>query len=208
MAYDKVVDSAVLDAGLKQIADAIREKGGKSDTLAFPAAMAEAIAAIEAGGGGDITIHNRKVEFGSFVPASDRMSYQISFDFSKFGSLPSGCMFWAVSDVIANTAKESYVLGCCIGDFFGRYDFTKATWGYSMVAVESSAASTSATPTMYGQRGTPSGGSVFQPWAGTSMAQTAMSAANEYGVVTIGGTAAYFVAGMEYQYILFGGLEE
>lgn len=52
MAFDKVVDSAVLDAGLKQIADAIREKGGTSDSLAFPAAMAEAIAAIEAGGGG------------------------------------------------------------------------------------------------------------------------------------------------------------
>ena len=52
MAYDKVVDSAVLDAGLKQIADAIREKGGTSDNLAFPTAMAEAIAAIEAGGVG------------------------------------------------------------------------------------------------------------------------------------------------------------
>lgn len=51
MAYDKVIDSAVLDAGLKQIADAIREKGGTSDNLAFPAAMADAIAAIEAGGG-------------------------------------------------------------------------------------------------------------------------------------------------------------
>ena len=48
MAYDKVVDSAVLDAGLKQIADAIREKGGTSGNLAFPAAMAEAIAAIAA----------------------------------------------------------------------------------------------------------------------------------------------------------------
>lgn len=51
MAYDKVVDSAVLDAGLKQIADAIREKGGTSDNLDFPQAMADAIAAIEAGGG-------------------------------------------------------------------------------------------------------------------------------------------------------------
>ena len=54
MAYDKVIDSSVLDAGLKQIADAIREKGGTTDSLAFPAAMANAIAAIEAGGGGVI----------------------------------------------------------------------------------------------------------------------------------------------------------
>ena len=49
MAYDKVVDSAVLEAGLTKIAAAIREKGGTTDTLAFPDAMAAAIAAIEAG---------------------------------------------------------------------------------------------------------------------------------------------------------------
>lgn len=55
MAYDKVVDSAVLDAGLKAIADAIREKGGTSDNLDFPTAMAEAIAAIESGVGGKYT---------------------------------------------------------------------------------------------------------------------------------------------------------
>lgn len=50
MAFDKVVDSAVLEAGLTAIANAIREKGGTSGTLAFPDGMAEAIAAIEAGG--------------------------------------------------------------------------------------------------------------------------------------------------------------
>lgn len=49
MAYDKVVDSSVLDDGLQQIADAIREKGGTSASLAFPDAMAEAIAAIPTG---------------------------------------------------------------------------------------------------------------------------------------------------------------
>ena len=52
MAYDKAVDSAALDAGLTAIANAIREKAGSSDVLAFPDAMAAAIAAIEAGGGG------------------------------------------------------------------------------------------------------------------------------------------------------------
>lgn len=70
MAYDKVVDSAVLDAGLKQIADAIREKGGTSDTLAFPTAMAEAIAAIEAGGGGSFAT-------GIITPAADTQTLTI-----------------------------------------------------------------------------------------------------------------------------------
>jgi hypothetical protein len=73
MAYDKVVDSAVLDAGLKQIADAIREKGGTSDNLAFPQAMVEAIKAIEAGGGGCKVTHGRvtpveTVEFDGTTP--------------------------------------------------------------------------------------------------------------------------------------------
>lgn len=65
MAYDKVVDSSVLDAGLKQIADAIREKGGTSDSLAFPTAMAEAIAAIQAGGG-DLPAVYRVDEIGTY----------------------------------------------------------------------------------------------------------------------------------------------
>lgn len=60
MAYDKVVDSTILDAGLRSIADAIREKAGTSDNLAFPTAMAEAIAAIQAGGG---------MKTGTFCPA-------------------------------------------------------------------------------------------------------------------------------------------
>ena len=66
MAYDKVVDSAVLDAGLKQIADAIREKGGTSGNLAFPTAMADAIAAIEAGGGSGVGGAN----WGTITPVS------------------------------------------------------------------------------------------------------------------------------------------
>lgn len=68
MAYDKVVDSAVLEAGLTKIAAAIREKGGTTDTLAFPDAMAEAIAAIEAGGGGG----GGNGVSGQYIVASDK----------------------------------------------------------------------------------------------------------------------------------------
>ena len=68
MAYDKVVDSAVLDAGLKQIADAIREKGGTSGNLAFPTAMADAIAAIESGGGGGLPV----AAYGSVILSEDQ----------------------------------------------------------------------------------------------------------------------------------------
>ena len=69
MAYDKVVDSSVLDAGLKTIADAIREKGGTSDNLAFPTAMAEAITAIESGGA--------KIAQGTFTVSENVSSYTV-----------------------------------------------------------------------------------------------------------------------------------
>lgn len=49
MAYDKLVDSAALDASLTQIADAIRAQTGKTATLTRDEMSAE-IASIEAGG--------------------------------------------------------------------------------------------------------------------------------------------------------------
>lgn len=51
MAYDKAVDSAVLDAGLTKIANAIRAKGGTTGNMEFPDGFAALIDAIEAGGG-------------------------------------------------------------------------------------------------------------------------------------------------------------
>lgn len=66
MAYDKVVDSAQLNAGLTTIANAIREKAGVSDNFTFPSGFAAAIAAIEAGGGGGGLIGN----YGEVIPAS------------------------------------------------------------------------------------------------------------------------------------------
>ena len=47
MAYDKVVDSSVLDAGLGDIADAIRAKGGTSADLTFPSGFVSAIQGIK-----------------------------------------------------------------------------------------------------------------------------------------------------------------
>ncbi len=49
MAYDKVIDSSVLDANLTSVANAIRSKGGTSASLAFPAGFVNAISAIETG---------------------------------------------------------------------------------------------------------------------------------------------------------------
>ena len=51
MALDKVIDSAVLDAGLTSVADAIRAKGGTSEQLAFPGGFVSAVEGIQTGGG-------------------------------------------------------------------------------------------------------------------------------------------------------------
>lgn len=105
MAYDKVVDSSVLDAGLKQIADAIREKGGTSDNLAFPQAMADAIAAIEAGGG-------CKVCAGKLVFAEKQNSnYVITHN---LGVTPSFAYIQTISPRVS-AATNSYQLRLASG---------------------------------------------------------------------------------------------
>lgn len=52
MAYDKVIDSAQLDADLTSVADAIRAKGGTSESMEFPDGFVSAVEGISAGGGG------------------------------------------------------------------------------------------------------------------------------------------------------------
>lgn len=71
MAIDKAVDSAVLDSTLTAIADAIREKAGTTDPIAFDA-MAAAIAAIEAGG-------SIEVEYGTFTLSEEVAKHTVTF---------------------------------------------------------------------------------------------------------------------------------
>lgn len=83
MAFDKVVDSAVLESGLTSIANAIREKAGTSDALAFPAGFAEAIAAIESGG--SIIGGASPVATGKLTAAEDIItSYSLPIDKTIF----------------------------------------------------------------------------------------------------------------------------
>lgn len=49
MAYDKVVDSGVLDAGMTEVAQSIRAKGGTTEQLAWPDGFKSAIESIETG---------------------------------------------------------------------------------------------------------------------------------------------------------------
>lgn len=103
MAYDKLIDSAALDANLTSIADAIRAKAGTSDKLAFPAGFAEAIAAIEAGGG------SAGVSFGKFKIATypGTGNYEIAHG---LGEIPYYFAFMASKNPFKNEHKGIYYL--------------------------------------------------------------------------------------------------
>ena len=64
MAFDKVVDSAALDAGMKSVADAIRAKAGTTDLLAWPDGFKAAVEGIQTGGG-------QAFQCGTVVSADD-----------------------------------------------------------------------------------------------------------------------------------------
>lgn len=69
MAYDKVVDSTELDAGLSAVADEIRKKNGKSERLVFPGGFVSAIMEITAGesSGGAVRGETHDVSLSSDV---------------------------------------------------------------------------------------------------------------------------------------------
>lgn len=66
MALDKVVDSAVLDAGMTSVADAIRAKAGTIEPLAWPDGFKAAIEAISGGAGTGLAY-----DMGEFVLDAD-----------------------------------------------------------------------------------------------------------------------------------------
>lgn len=73
MAYDKVVDSTVLEDGLTQIADAIREKGGLGDLftspLTFPSGFASAVEGLSGGGATEPYVEETYDMYGNMTSA-------------------------------------------------------------------------------------------------------------------------------------------
>ena len=111
MAYDKAVDSAVLDAGLTAIANAIREKGGTSDNLAFPQAMANAIAAIEAGGGG-IVVPNALCEYAVITAAKNKVNLSINLENIDLSDITKTSYFMAIALDSLPYGTKGYIIAC------------------------------------------------------------------------------------------------
>ena len=70
MAYDKVVDSAQLDADLASVASKIKEKAGVTEGIAWPQGFLDALSGIS---GGEIELFDQVVT-GTYIPTDDNKS--------------------------------------------------------------------------------------------------------------------------------------
>lgn len=88
MALDKVVDSAVLDAEMTSVANAIRAKTGNTDMLAWPNGFLAAIAEITGGGGAGLAY-----DMGEFVLDADVKALNPSLP-HNLGEIPEFILVW------------------------------------------------------------------------------------------------------------------
>lgn len=199
MAYDTVIDKAQLEGAITASADAIREKTGDVALIPWLAdkGFAEAIAAIEAGGG-EMRIHGRAVVYGSFVPAQNEGKYKC---YHNLNEIPSGLMLWTDDDYQADTSQVAK-----IAVFYMADKPKNSTRGVQVVVTESSAGDVSSTNAKAQVRvQTASGGAVSWLTSTSQLSHTAAIAASTTEItMCCGSTNSAFLAGLEYKYILFG----
>ena len=86
MAYDKIVDSAALEAGLTLVADAIRTKAGIADKLLFPDGYTAAVYGIEVGSAPDGSAVSFGYENGEPVEREEQYAIA-SEDLNELGAV-------------------------------------------------------------------------------------------------------------------------
>lgn len=126
MALDKVVDSKQLDADLNKVANAIRENGGTTDTLAFPDEFVTAIGNMSAGGSG-CTLNVTGVAGDTVTITKDSITRTKTLDSSgmaTFKGLEGGV--WSItmtngSQTVTNviTLKTDYSMAMTYSKIFG-----------------------------------------------------------------------------------------
>ena len=123
MAYDKVVDSTVLENGLSSIADAIREKGNLGDPLAspltFPSGFVSAIEGLSVG---------IKATAGTFTVAETTRSYVLSHGLGEvpvlffigidrsYKDVSNSSTFWINAYGFGSKSAQYYMTGYTYGD--------------------------------------------------------------------------------------------
>ena len=191
------------DTTLTSIADAIRAKGGTSAALT-PSQMAEAIAAIQAGGGGGAEILGHKVAYGSFTLTEDTTTKYTVLDKTQvleaikddFPGLESVIEYVYTEDGLHTLKASFFLIAVCwrdiSDDFYNAKTGTKA-WIAAIMPVNSSGSSNSALAygDNYGTFGARSGSSNGLQF-------------DTYGNMTIGFGASYAgYAGTKYNWLIF-----
>ena len=162
---------------LKQIADAIREKTGTSDSLEFPTAMAEAIAAIEAGGGNEL-YSGVKYATGTQTLSTSPTYLYIDDPFNGTATdLVFGCVY-PENGVSAVSSSSTVVLASAI---------YKSNVGHGSYVYKAKATFANDSPTGLGPRMCTQGGYLGIPLQ---------------FLFSTGTTGQVFEAGIEYRWIL------
>ena len=120
MALDKVVDSAVLDAGMISVADAIRAKAGTTEPLAWPDGFKAAIEAISGGGSTGLAY-----DMGEFVFDADIASHKAPAVQHNLGEIPDCIIVWT-DNWAGNTEVIDTTYGAMVG-FLWMREFTGMT---------------------------------------------------------------------------------
>jgi hypothetical protein len=101
-----MAERIVQEESLTMVADAIRAKGGTSEALSFPTGFADAIAAIQAGGGGadvltgEVTIQTNNSSFGLEIPKPQGY---------ENGTVPKFAAFCNVTDFASSASTQATV---------------------------------------------------------------------------------------------------
>lgn len=111
MALDKIVDSALLDAEMTSVADAIRAKAGTTDPLLWPDGFKTAIEAISGGG-------------RALIIGTENL-HDISTDTEDKYLTPSGVETlysgWSITDYIELKSEKTYAIRCTKASIRAEY---------------------------------------------------------------------------------------
>lgn len=145
MAYDKLVDSVALDNGLTLIADAIREKGETTESLAFPYGMKEAVLNIETGieingvqnqylatadinKGDFVQLTTKGVEEAAFTSAGT-LNIEFTSDNNRLSQYVSAAVLSPTQFVVAYVARNAALTSSVAAPIYAQvYTYSNGTW--------------------------------------------------------------------------------
>ena len=187
MALDKVVDSAVLDAGMTAVADAIRAKSGTTEPLAWPDGFKAAIEAILGGGGTGLAY-----DMGEFVPEADTIGGVNAYISHNLGEKPGFILVW--TDDYVGVTNPDEIHATSLGFVWFNQVMGLENW------FTSSAHGEGTTVNFTQNKGT-TGMNVVKPTAASYTLKSDQVSAESFILVKIGNTT-YYRAGTTYKYFV------